>query len=139
MFGTRERREPSAIWPERRNTACCSINPRTRLLFDVEFVLCRTPRFNVVTRLKPTSSDPRSPLVLSGLGRSGTTAVAGCLAAQADVLWVEEPNFVTDLVIPAVSGELPVRDALSRTREEGWRGPMKACPVPGPLPLAPSI
>ncbi len=86
------------------------------------------------------------PLLICGLGRSGTTVLADCMATQPGLLRVEEPNFVESLVVPFVRGDLTACDVVAGLDHEGWRGPMKICRtitedypdtfgVGGPLPI----
>ena len=70
----------------------------------------------------------RQPYVLVvGMGRSGTTALANVLSCRPDLLYVDEPNFVDALYIPFALGSLTPRDLLLGLGNEGWRGPMKFC------------
>lgn len=68
-----------------------------------------------------------SPILLTGTGRCGTTILAQIFSHQPEFLYVEEPNFITDLFIPFQKGQLNHDQFLSGLHHEGWRGPMKFC------------
>ena len=68
-----------------------------------------------------------APILVTGTGRSGTTVVAETLALQPNFLHVEEPNFITDLILPYINGLIDEEMLLGSLDKEGWRGPMKIC------------
>ena len=68
-----------------------------------------------------------TPVLIVGMGRSGTTVLAHVLGHCPDLLHVEEPNFVTSLIIPYLEGGISGKQLLEGVEKEGWRGPMKFC------------
>ncbi len=72
-------------------------------------------------------AESKSPILLTGTGRCGTTILAQILSHQPEFLYVEEPNFITDLFLPFQIGQLNRDQFLSGLHHEGWRGPMKFC------------
>ena len=71
--------------------------------------------------------DTPAPILVTGTGRSGTTVLAEVVSLQPGILHVEEPNFITDLILPYVSGTIEREQFLGGLEVEGWRGPMKVC------------
>ena len=67
------------------------------------------------------------PVLVCGMGRSGTTFIASVVARIDGFLWVEEPNFITQLIIPFGDERLDSSTAVSLLDQEGWRGAMKVC------------
>lgn len=74
-----------------------------------------------------TQNRPRRVLLVVGTGRSGTTIVAHVLAQHREFLYLEEPNFISDLYIPYANGAMDVESLRVALGMEGWRGPMKFC------------
>lgn len=68
-----------------------------------------------------------TPILITGTGRSGTTILADIISSDKSLLRVEEPNFITDLIIPYYNGEINVNEFLNGINNEGWRGSMKIC------------
>ena len=68
------------------------------------------------------------PFFVIGTGRSGTTVTARCLGAHPALLFVDEPRFVSDILLPFAAGELTLDQAQHRLAiEEDGSGkePMK--------------
>lgn len=68
------------------------------------------------------------PFFVIGTGRSGTTVTARCLGAHPALLFVDEPRFVSDILLPFAGGELTLEEAKHRLEiEEDGSGkePMK--------------
>jgi hypothetical protein len=68
------------------------------------------------------------PFFVIGTGRSGTTVTARCLGAHPALLFVDEPRFVSDILLPFAAGELTLEQAQHRLEvEEDGSGkePMK--------------
>lgn len=72
-------------------------------------------------------AEDKSPILLTGTGRCGTTVLAQILGRQPDFLYIEEPNFITHLFIPFLNGQLTKDLFISGLYKERWRGPMKFC------------
>lgn len=68
------------------------------------------------------------PVFVVGSGRSGTTIAARCLGAHPELLFIDEPRFLSDILLPAAAGRLTGAEFERRLAVEGdgsGKEPMK--------------
>jgi hypothetical protein len=68
------------------------------------------------------------PFFVVGSGRSGTTILAACLGRHPDLLLVDEPRFLSDILFPCLAGRIHASELSRRLATEGdgsGKEPMK--------------
>ena len=68
------------------------------------------------------------PMFIIGSGRSGTTLTARCLGAHPEFLFIDEPRFLNDILLPAAADQLTEREFKRRLQlqaEGSGKAPMK--------------
>jgi hypothetical protein len=68
------------------------------------------------------------PMFIIGSGRSGTTLTARCLGAHPEFLFIDEPRFLNDILLPAAADQLTEREFKRRLQlqaDGSGKEPMK--------------
>jgi|SRR5271165_775680 len=59
------------------------------------------------------------PYFIVGSGRSGTTVIAACLGQHPELLMIDEPRFLSDILLPAAAGRLGFAEFAHLQQRDG--------------------